>query len=82
MKFRFKSEDFLPILPLDTRNQAADIANALLEAEEAKCAQVFGHCIQCRPTQRWYRKMWHGSKSPHGKPTHTALLWNVEEIGE
>lgn len=79
MKFRFTAEHF----PFSTRikltsaQSHADQANALLEAEEAKCERVYGpqsfHGFQST-TQNSY----HTFRNPGH--THTALLWNVEKI--
>lgn len=79
MKFRFTAEHFKGItawgqfgedfVDIMVCQQAADIANTLLEAEEAKCERV-----GLGPDGE-------GRFSPLAKfSTHTALLWNVEKI--
>jgi len=79
MKFRFTAEMFED---LGLRHElsgalgpcarhVAEHANALLEAEEAKCERVE------------YFELGSGGKSFLSRdPNRTALLWNVEPIGE
>lgn len=83
MKFRFTAEHFQDRSDfchcgkeheLDCKAvEAANIANALLEAEEEKCERVYSE--SSNPKSIWWK-----CKSSMGTDTHTALLWNVEKI--
>lgn len=83
MKFRFRPEDFdfkgdikaaFEYHPDWISRCVADIANARLEAEEAKCEMVYADC-------RTVHRKWYDDKTGMGgKFGIQALLWSVEEI--
>lgn len=84
MKFRFTAENSGASIP-SGKNYIADEndmvitirqANAILEAEEAKCKKVYGHY----DNTEWH--IHHGPTEVDRKYYTSALLWNVEKIEE
>jgi hypothetical protein len=82
-KFRFKAEDFKGkgfLVPIDGGTgifeTLAEICNSRLEAEEKKAQMV-----SKMKTTDWFISGRYTPAELNGI-THTALLWNIEPIGE
>lgn len=80
--FRFTAEHFIQALGAGkvsmnfSFERIAEIANALLEAEEQKCERIFMHLGGAHSLEE--NNIFYRPKIEHS--THTALIWNVSTI--
>lgn len=88
MKFRFTAEHFVRkvlegvLIGADEAHGIAEMANAALEAEEAKCERVYEYVYLKGKRNRWFCPGPNEKMGQYNPGQASALLWNVEKIGE